>query len=179
MRIGLPALLLGVLAAGGCATSRPAEQPAPPPRVKLAILPVESDAFPRLAAELNRRLQTVKIDGVDDYFLSKVTLEVVQISIECVEDSAACLSAAGKSLSSDRLLTGRIVGSGRRRDKSVKLVVTLFDVPAGAVVHSAQRSFANEAGALQGMSQVLEQAVQPAGAREAQAPAGAGGPKLR
>src|SRR5437868_13078917 len=104
-------LLLGVLA-GGCATTGsnappPRRAQAPPPsdnRIKLAVLPVESDVFPRTAAAINDLLRGVHVRGVDDYFVSKVALEVVQLSIECVEQTSACYAAVGKSLTAQRLL---------------------------------------------------------------------------
>ena len=60
-------------------------------RVKLAVLPVDSDAYPQIAASLNNALHDVKVKGVDDYFLSKVALEVVQLSIECVQPTSELL----------------------------------------------------------------------------------------
>ena len=97
----------------GCAHAPRAERvqappPPPKPRVKLAVLPVDTDAFPQIAASLNRALHDVKVKGVDDYFLSKVTLEVVQLSIECVQPTSECYSAVGKSLSANKLLLGHI-----------------------------------------------------------------------
>ena len=79
MRARVQGWLLGMtmLAFGGAhAPSGTAQAPPPPPpkaRVKLAVLPVDSDAFPQIAASLNRTLHDVKVKGVDDYFLSKVT----------------------------------------------------------------------------------------------------------
>src|SRR5437016_672783 len=77
-------------------------------RVKLAVLPVESDSFPRLAASVNALLRDVQVRGVDDYFVSKVALEVVQLSIECVDSTSACMAAVGRSLASDRLLLAQL-----------------------------------------------------------------------
>ena len=74
--------------------------------LKLAVLPVDTDAFPRDRASLNGALHDVKVKGVDDYFLSKVTLEVVQLSIECVQPTSECYSAVGNSLSANKLLLG-------------------------------------------------------------------------
>ena len=96
------------------AHSRRSRRETPPPpaaktRVKLAVLPVDADAFPQIAASLNNALHDVKVKGVDDYFLSKVTLEVVQLSIECVQATSECYGAAGKSLSANKLLLGHIV----------------------------------------------------------------------
>src|SRR5262245_50766785 len=74
------------------------ERPAMGRRMKLAVLPVESEQFPRVARGLNGVFQDVRMKGIDDYFLSRVTLEVVQLSIECVEPNSACYAAVGHSL---------------------------------------------------------------------------------
>ncbi|MGZ3440682.1 MAG: hypothetical protein ACXVDD_14265, partial [Polyangia bacterium] len=87
MRARVHGWLVGtIFLAVGCAHA-PAQRAEPTPtapkaRVKLAVLPVDSDAFPQIAASLNNALHNVKVKGVDDYFLSKVALEVVQLSIE-------------------------------------------------------------------------------------------------
>src|SRR3569833_3238588 len=109
---------VAVLVAGCALAPAPrAEAPPPPPkpRIKLAVLPLENDAFPQIASSRNRALHDVKVDGVDEYFLSKVTLEVVQLSIECVQPTSECYGAVGKSLSANKLLLGLIVAVGKRK----------------------------------------------------------------
>src|SRR5262249_39804595 len=117
-------LLVVVVLAAGCSwqwrvwppwkkpTVAKPTQPAQKSRIKLAVLPVDGDAFPQIAASVNKSFHDVKVDGVDDYFLSKVTLEVVQLSIECVQPSNECYSAVGKSLSANKLLLGHIASVG-------------------------------------------------------------------
>jgi hypothetical protein len=149
---------------GACATSSPpsarhAEGASEPHRVKLAVLPLESDLYPRLAKTLNELLRDARVSGVDDYFVSKVTLEVVQLSIECVDPTSACYSAVGKSLASDRLLMATLGPSGKRRDHSVRVEITLFDVVAGQAVHSAERVFKSEREAVNGARALVESAV--------------------
>ncbi|HZS35654.1 MAG TPA: hypothetical protein VFF06_02450 [Polyangia bacterium] len=163
-------LLAFGLTASGCG---PAASTSPPPRrgqamapsdnrIKLAVLPVESDAFPRAAAAINDLLRDVHVRGVDDYFMSKVALEVVQLSIECVEQTTACYSAVGKSLTAQRLLLAQIAPAGtRKRDKSLRVTITLFDVDAGAAANVADRTYKNEVEAMQGVSELLDQAVKP------------------
>lgn len=138
-------LLLGLLGAAACAHA-PATTAAPPPpprpRIKLAILPVDEDQFPQIAESLNNALRNVKVKGVDDYFLSKVTLEVVQLSIECVQPTSECYTAVGKSLSANRLLLAHIAAVGkRRRDKSVRLTLTMFDVDKGEATNVVDRIY--------------------------------------
>ena len=167
MRARVQGWLVGMmLVAAGCAHAPVPQAAAPPPprpRVKLAVLPVDSDAFPQIAASLNKALHDVKVPGVDDYFLSKVTLEVVQLSIECVQPTSECYSAAGKSLSANKLLLGHIAAVGRRRrDKSVRVTITLFDVDAGAATNVVDRVFKTPQLASQGAQDLVAEAAEPA-----------------
>jgi hypothetical protein len=173
----------GVLAIG-CA-HKPAQQaegpppPAPKTRVKLAVLPVDADAFPQIAASLNNAFHDVKVKGVDDYFLSKVTLEVVQLSIECVQATSECYGAVGKQLSANKLLLGHIVALGKRkRDKTVRVTVTLFDVDSGEAANVVDRVYKTPELASQGAGElVAEAAGEPPrmfGPDEAPAPTGSG-----
>jgi hypothetical protein len=95
-----------------------------------------------LAHKLNGQLAEVKMRAVDDYFMSKVTLEVVQLSIECVEQTPQCYSAVGKSLSAQYLLFGTL--APRKHRHGVKVSLTLFDVAAGAITKTAEREFKND-----------------------------------
>jgi hypothetical protein len=159
--------VLGVaVLVAGCAhgPAQRAEAPPPPPkpRIKLAVLPLENDAFPQIAGSLNRALHDVKVDGVDDYFLSKVTLEVVQLSIECVQPTSECYAAVGKSLSANKLLLGHIAPVGkRRRDKSVRVTITLFDVDAGEAANVVDRVFKPPDLAAAGAADLVAEATQP------------------
>src|SRR5262245_1905708 len=109
--------------AAGCAHSSKGD-PTPtskvesgPPvkRIKLAVLPVDGEASVKVATALNALLHDVQAPGVDDYFLSKVTLEVVQLAVECVRPTSECYSAVGKSLAAQRLLLGHVSMKGKRR----------------------------------------------------------------
>ena len=149
----------------GCAhhPAQQAETPATPPaktRVKLAVLPIDADAFPQIAASLNNALHGVKVKGVDDYFLSKVTLEVVQLSIECVQATSECYSAVGKSLSANKLLLGHIVALGKRkRDKTVRVTITLFDVDSGEAANVVDRVYKTPELASQGAGDLVAEAA--------------------
>jgi hypothetical protein len=152
-------LLLSFVVAAGCAHA-PARSEVPPPppkpRIKLAVLPVDAEQFPQLAASLNNALHDVKVKGIDDYFLSKVTLEVVQLSIECVQPTSECYTAVGKSLSANRLLMAHIAPLGKRkRDKSVRVTITLFDVDAGAVQNVFDRVYKTPDLASQGARELV------------------------
>jgi hypothetical protein len=128
--------------------------------MKLAVLPVESDSYPRLAQGINGLFHEIQVAGVDDYFLSKVTLEVAQLAIECVDITNECWAAVGKSLTSDRLLLANIGRTGKKkRDYAVALSVTYFNVTAGQPVHAANRTFRTEEEALRGMKDVIDDAL--------------------
>ena len=159
-------LLAVMLLAVGCAHApapEPAAPPPPRPRVKLAVLPVDNDTFPQIAASLNKALREVKVKGVDDYFLSKVTLEVVQLSIECVQPTSRCYSAVGKSLSANKLLLAHATAVGRRRrDKSVRVTITLFDADAGEAANVVDRVFKTPELASEGVQDLVAEAAEPA-----------------
>ena len=157
------ALLLAAAITGGCATTAPAPRraervPEEGPtrhRVKLAVLPVESDNYPRLAKGVNGLFHDIQVTGIDDYFLSKVTLEVAQLAIECVDETKECWSAVGKSLTSDRILLAQIARATKKKhDHSLQLIVTYFDVGDGRAAARRQsdlqdrgRSVARDEGA--------------------------------
>ncbi len=150
------------LLAMGCAHARPAPvAPAPAPvqaRRELAVIPAESDAFPALARAISAQLAQVRLAGVDETRLSKVSLEVVQLAIECVEPTGACYAAIGKSLAANRLLFARIEGgAGRGPHRPLKITVTLFDVDARAAARTAEREFATEADATAGAAALVEE----------------------
>ena len=183
MRARVHGWLVGtMLLAVGCAhgSVQRADNPTPPApkaRVKLAVLPVDSDTFPQIAASLNNALHGVKVRGVDDYFLSKVALEVVQLSIECVQATSECYAAAGKSLSANKLLLGHITAmSKKKRDKSVRVTITLFDVDAGEASNVVDRVFKTPELASQGaqdlVAEVAADAPRPFGPDAAPATTG-------
>jgi hypothetical protein len=96
-----------VLAVVACAHSHPPTVAAKP-KIKLVTLPAESDTFPDVAKATTSALAKAKLAGVDEQTTSKVSIEVVQLSIECVDATAACYEAAAKSLSAQRLLFAQI-----------------------------------------------------------------------
>ena len=136
----------GVILLMACGPAHPAGEPTAPARMQLAVLPVESDAFPGVARAVNASLQAAKVKGVDETRVSKVSIEVVQLSIECVEPTTACYEAAGHSMSANRLLFARIDPAARQ----LKLTVTLFDVDARAPQRTEAKVFATAAAAIQG-----------------------------
>ena len=87
-----------------------------------------------------------------DGALRKVSLEVVQLSIECVDRTAACYEAVGKSLAANELLFAEIDEGPRKQ--SVKVTVTLFDVDAKQRKKAAIKVFASEEDVVWGVADV-------------------------
>lgn len=143
-----------ILVAAAC--THPHAPPATPvARVVLVTLPTESDSFPGVAKAMTSALSGAKLSGVDESITSKVSIEVVQLSIECVDPSANCYSAVAKSLSATKLLFASIDNDG----KKPKVAVTVFD--AGTLApHTKERTFDTEAAAIAGADKLVSEATQ-------------------
>ncbi len=146
-------LALGALAACGGPAAKAKGPTGPAPKVvTLEVLPAESDAFPAAAKAATESLARARVTGVDRTQLSKVSLEVVQLSIECVEPSPACYQAVARSLSADRLLFAQIVPGPKR--KQIKVTVSLFALN-DPFPHSAERVFDSEQEATQKVGELV------------------------
>jgi len=143
-----------------CSSARPVsvEAPTPPPKkpkVQLAVIPAESDAFPRAAQAVSDLLTSAQVGGVDKTSVSKVSLEVVQLSIECVDPTDACYQAIGRSMSANRLLFARIDAVRRQ----LRVRVTLYDVDAKSAKRTAEKLFINEDQAVAGVAALVAEAT--------------------
>jgi hypothetical protein len=153
--------LLSLGLGAGCATSA-AKPPAPQQSatlsversVKLAWLPADEYAFPDVAAALNDRMEAVHISGVDVSFRAPVSMEVAQLSLECVAQTTACYTQVGNSLQANRLLWAELaaVGTGRRR---LKAVVTVFDVDQKRMLRRAEETYDGREAALQQLDRLM------------------------
>src|SRR5215475_7791109 len=136
-----------------CGPARPVPTaPTPPPSrpaIRLAVIPADSDAFPRAARAVSASLSSARIAGVDATAVSKVSLEVVQLSIECVDPTDTCYQAIGRSMSANRLLFARIDPGATRRQ--LRVTVTLYDVDAGSAKRTAAKLFPTEDQAVAGV----------------------------
>ena len=147
-------LVFAIVVATACA--HPHAPPATPAgKVVLVTLPTESDSFPTVAKATTSALTSVKLAGVDESSTSKVSIEVVQLSIECVDPTSSCYEAAAKSLSANKLLFAQIDVAG----KKPKVVVTLFDVATRAP-KTTGRTFDTEAIAIAGLDRLVTEATQ-------------------
>ena len=122
-------------------------------KVQLAVIPAESDVFPKAAQAVSASLAAAKVSGIDQTQVSKVSLEVVQLSVECVDPTSTCYEAIGRSRSVNRLLFARITGGARTRQ--LKIVVTLFDVDGKAAMRTAEKVFATEGDATAGAAALV------------------------
>jgi hypothetical protein len=126
-------------------------------RVRMAVIPVENDSYPKVAAAINEAFKTVRLRAVDDYFRSKVTLDVVQLSIECVDPTSACYTAVGKSLNANVLLMAQISAPPKR--SGVRVTITVFNVDTGAPLHSGVRTFRHADEAVAGVNALVTEAT--------------------
>ena len=139
-RVAILALTLGT----GCATTthQAAKSPpppvSPPPRLRLAWLPFDAAASSGLTTAVNAQLAHAKIAGVTESFQAPVSMEMAQLALECIEKTAHCYTAVGRSVGADRLLWADL---DRRAHGNLALRVALFDVARGAVVREAAQSY--------------------------------------
>lgn len=131
----------------------------PPAKRTFVVVPAESDAFPLAARATTERLRRARLRGFNEPDVSKVSLEVVQLSIECVEPTVACYERVGKELAASQMLFAEIA-AGPKRD-SVKVRVTLFDVDAKVSTRSAEKVFATEDDVPFGVADVVAEATKP------------------
>lgn len=153
---------LGVLAMfvmAACGKPRPVAPPAAPGKVTFAVLPAESETFPKAAKATTASLTRARVKGLDEPQVSKVSLEVVQLSIECVEPTVDCYGAVGKSLSANVLLFAEI--DTGPRPKTLRVRVTLFDVDAKQARRAAEKIFSDEEDAAYGIGDVVAEATRP------------------
>ena len=135
----------------------PGSRPPPRSRIQLAVIPAESNTFPRAAEAVTGSLAGAAIGGIDEMHMTKVPLEVVQLAIECVDPSDACYHAIGRSMSANRLLFARIDPGATRRQ--LKVTVTLYDVDAKASRRTAQKVFPTEDQAVAGAAALVAEAT--------------------
>lgn len=139
--------------AGACAHSH-APPAGPTEKIKLVTMPAESDAFPAIAKATTSAIAKAKLAGVDESVPSKVSMEVVQLSIECVDASASCYEAAARSLAANKLLFAAIDSDG----KKPKISITVFDV-ATRSPHAVERTYDSEAAAIAGVDALVTEAT--------------------
>lgn len=119
------------------------------------MLPAESDTFPKIAKAATEALSHAKVAGVDESGTSKVSIEVVQLSIECLGPTVSCYDAAAKSLSANKILFAQIDTDGQKP----RITVTLFDRAAKSSPRTAEHTYATEAAAMAGLVGLVAEAT--------------------
>ena len=149
-----------LIAVVGCVPASTVTPVVPTPQKhSFVVVPAESDAFPLAAAATTDRLRRARLRGFNEPDISKVSLEVVQLSIECTEATVACYERVGKELSASQLLFAEIA-KGPKRD-SVKITVTLFDVDAKVRKRAVAKVFETEDDVSFGVADVVAEATKP------------------
>jgi len=131
---------------------------APPPAAaaattRLVWLPLEQRKFAVLATSVNDRLARVAIDGVTDVVQAPISMEMAQLTIECINRSPACYGAVGRSMKADRLLWADVQ---REEGGAVTINVSLFDVGTGVIARKFDQKFASEDAARAGISGAMD-----------------------
>lgn len=144
MPVTLPQqVVLCAALATACATAEPTPRgPAPQRERILVALPVESDVFPRTATLVSDHLRRARVVGYAEPKLSKVSLEIVQLSIECFDPTLECYQTAGKHLQADAILFA-VIEPTAQKDELV-ITVSLFDVASKSWIRRAAKKFPTE-----------------------------------
>lgn len=130
-------------------------------RVRLGVLPPDDISFSDIATALGEPLRRVHMGATGpsrtEVVMAKVSMEVAQLSLECVTPTNDCYAAVGKFLQVDRLLWGQL---SRDQDKTrVKVSVVLFDVGLGTTIGRAERSFPEHGTAAERLQKVVDEAM--------------------
>jgi hypothetical protein len=174
----VPTVALLCLAAGCATQTKQARGPVAPPvaggPARLAWLPLEPLVSPEIAAAGNASLANVRLAGTSRSFKAPVSMEVAQLAIECIQPTAACYGAVGRSLGAERLVWAELHAKGA--DDRVEVVVQLFDVAGSPPVQRAERKFQNMGQARVGIAPFIEEALGGGPAPAPAQPAVAGKP---
>src|SRR4051812_2255984 len=143
----------------GCGAPPPeANAPASNSRAFVAMK-VESDAFPKSAELATSLLGRARLRDFDPPTMTKVSLETVQLSIECNDPTIDCYVAVGRAVSAHTLLFG-VIEPGPSPG-SLKFTANLLDVDGKKFIHRASKVFPSEDDAAYDMKLVVNEATKP------------------
>jgi hypothetical protein len=134
--------------------------------VKLAVLPSDPLLFADVAGALDQQLARTHLSGMGPTVRAKVSMEVAQLTLECVSPTDECYTRVGRYLEVDRLLWGQIARDPR--STGVRVTIVLLDVGRGAPLGRAEEIFARNEAAIGGLRKLVDQAT---GTRDASTPA--------
>lgn len=146
-----------LVACGSAPGLQPTAQPSSTRR--LVVMPADAAVYPDAARTATEVLRRQRVKGLDAPELSSVSIEVAQLSLECVEQTESCYVAVGKSLAANGLLFAQF-DPGPQPDQ-VRVSVTLFDVDAAGLTKRARKLFDTEQDAVYGLREVVEEATRP------------------
>ena len=131
---------------------------------RLAVLPADSLLFSDIAVALDEQLARARVTGVGPMVRAKISMEVAQLSLECVSATDECYTQVGKFLQVDRLLWGQIARDSQTT--GVKVTIVLLDVERGAQLGRAEETFPKNDLAIGGLRRLVDQVTRtPASAR--------------
>lgn len=139
--------------------------------VRLGVLPPDEMRFADLAAAVSTALKKIRAEGSGPWtevVTTKVSMEVAQLSLECVAPTSDCYAAVGKFLQVDRLLWAQL--SRDDDQKSVKVTVELLDVGLGTGIGHAERSFPEHGPSTDELQQLVDEAMEGSRHGDAHAP---------
>jgi hypothetical protein len=158
-------LLVGAVvgALHGCATKAPlrvagsGRPPAVTGAARIAVLPSDPLLFADIAAALDEQLARARVNGTGPMVKANVSMEVAQLSLECVSATDDCYTQVGKFLQVDRLLWGQIAHDPEAT--GVTVTVVLLDVGRGAALGRAEQTFAKSDAAIEGLGKLVDKAT--------------------
>ncbi len=124
----------------------------------MAVLPIESDAFPKLASSVNAALEAARVAPIEEYLPLKVSLEVVQLQAECVDKNEYCFAAAGRSLDVNYLLAAE-VAQQKKKGKGLQVTVLLFHVDKTTTLKLLEKTFQSEDEAVRSVKGMVDEVV--------------------
>ena len=127
-----------------------------PMALKVGVLPPDMLMFSDVASALSDRLAHARVSGAEPAMMAKVSMQVAQISLECVSSTEDCFAKVGRFLQVDRLLWGQIE---RDKDAGLKVSVAFLDVGRGAMVGHAERVFPEATAAISGLQGLVDEVV--------------------
>lgn len=152
-------MVIGLMGCTPASTKGVTGPTAPPDKKSWTVLPAESDEFPIAARAATERLRRARLRGMDEPQMSKVSLQVVQLSIECVERTPSCYTAVGQSLQppTSEMLFAEIEQGPKK--ESIRVTVTLFDVTEKKRKKAASKVFPSEEDVVWGVADVVAEAT--------------------
>jgi hypothetical protein len=151
--------LLGGCAARSAPPAKTARVPAAPARpARLAWLPVEPLASAEIAGVVNDTLTRLAGAGAAESVRAPVSMEVAQLTIECIEPTVACYSAVGRSFHVDRLLWVEIAAK-QAGAAGLRITLALFDVNRASFIRRDEWSFASAGDARGALPSSIERAL--------------------